>query len=144
MSIEIELNSRPLDNSPDNSTLTHFAIICGALRYCLGSARSMSFIKLAYIFDKTINLEENAFSSKVTLSAWNIDKDFKKSLILAEANGFLEFNSANKARVKISISDAGNEYLTSIEKNQVFTKYLKYLKDVKIPENRFNKITIRI
>ncbi|BCD99660.1 hypothetical protein [Marinagarivorans cellulosilyticus] len=144
MSIEIQLKPQFLDSAPDNSTLTHLAIICGALKHCLGSATTMSFIKLAYIFDKTINLEANAFSSKITLSSWNIDNDFKKSLIMAESNEFIELLIDKTSKeMKISLTDKGDIYLISVEKHQAFTNYLEYLKDIKIPENRFNNPIIR-
>ncbi|WP_028302370.1 hypothetical protein [Oceanospirillum beijerinckii] len=144
MSIEIQLKSRFLDCAPDNSTLTHLAIMCGALKYCLGSAKTMSFIKMAYIFDKTINLEANAFSSKITLSSWNIDNDFKKSLIMAESNGFIELIVDKSSKgVRISLTDKGDMYLGLVEGHKAFSNYLEYLKEVKIPENRFDNPIIR-
>tara|TARA_R110001583_G_scaffold59030_1_gene175667 strand:- start:2415 stop:2852 length:438 start_codon:yes stop_codon:yes gene_type:complete len=144
MSIEIQLKSQFLDSAPDNSTLTHLAIICGALKYCLGNAKVMSFIKLAYIFDKTINLEANAFASKITLSSWNIDNDFKKSLIMAESNGFIEFLIDKSSKeIRMSLTDKGDVYLSSVETHQAFANYLEYLKEIKIPENRFDNPIIR-
>lgn len=143
MSIEIQLNPSFLDGAPSNSTLAHLAIICGALKHCLGGAKAMSFIKLAYIFDKAINLEENAFSSKITLSSWNIDNDFKKSLIIAESNRFIEFLTDNSKGIKISLTDKGDIYLGSVEMHQAFKNYLDYLKEIKITENRFNSLIIR-
>jgi len=144
MSIEIELNPKFLDSAPDNSALTHLAIICGALKHCLGSAKTMSFIKLAYIFDKTINLEANAFSSKITLSSWNIDSDFKKSLIMAEYSEFIELLTDKASKeIRMSLTDKGDIYLSSVETHQAFENYLEYLKEIKIPENRFNNLIIR-
>jgi len=143
MSIEIQLNPSFLDGSPSNSTLIHLAIICGALKYCLGNAKTMSFIKLAYIFDKAINLEENAFSSKITLSSWNIDNDFKKSLIIAESNRFIDLLTDNSKEIKISLTDKGDIYISSVETHQTFKNYLDYLKKIKISENRFNNLIIR-
>ncbi|RBP84312.1 hypothetical protein EBI01_05905 [Marinomonas rhizomae] len=144
MSIDIQLKPQFLDSAPDNSTLTHLAIICGALKYCLGSAKTMSFIKLTYIFDKTLNLEANAFSSKITLSSWNIDNDFKKSLIMAESNGFIELLTDKASKeIRISPTDKGDIYLSSVETHQAFVNYLEYLKEIKIPENRFNNLIIR-
>ena len=143
MNIEIQLKSQFFDSAPENSSLTHLAVICGALTYCLGSAKAMSFIKLAYIFEKTINLEENAFSSKITLSPWNIDNDFKKSLILAESHNFIEMLIDSSGEIKISIVDKGRVYLTSVEHYDAFMDYLDYLKEIKISESRFNKPIIR-
>ncbi len=143
MNIEVELKSKFLDSAPDNSTLAHFVIICGALKHCLGSASTMSFIKLAYIFDKTINLEANAFASKITLSSWNIDNDFKKSLIMAESNDFIELLVDSSKEIRISLTDKGDIYLSSVEIYQVFANYLEYLKEIKIPENRFDNPIIR-
>ncbi len=143
MNIEIQLKSQFLDSAPDNSTLTHLAIICGALKHCLGSAKTMSFIKLAYIFDKAINLEANAFASKITLSPWNIDNDFKKSLIMAESIGFIELLTDKSKEIRISLIDKGEIYLSSVETHQAFESYLDYLKEIKIPENRFDNPIIR-
>lgn len=143
MSIEIKLKSQFLDGAPENSTLTHLAIICGTLKYCLGNAKKMSFIKLGYIFDKTINLEKNAFSSKITLSPWNIDYDFKKSLILAQSIEFIELLTDNSKEAKISITTKGDIYISSVEHHQVFKNYLDYLKEINIPENRFNNPIFR-
>lgn len=144
MSIEIRLNSTFLDSAPDNSTLTHLAIICGALKHCLGGAKAMSFIKLSYIFDKTINLETNAFSSKITLSSWNIDNDFKKSLIMASSNEFIELvTDKSSGRIVISLTDKGDIYLSSVETYQAFVNYLEYLKEIRISENRFDNPIIR-
>jgi len=143
MNIEIQLNPQFLDSAPDNSTLTHFAIICGALKHCLGNAKTMSFIKLAYIFDKARNLEANAFASKITLSSWNIDNDFKKSLIMAEYNDFIELLIDNSKEIRISLTDKGGIYLRSLETHQAFVNYLEYLKKIKIPENRFDNPVIR-
>lgn len=143
MNIEIELKSQFLDGAPENSTLTHLAIICGALTYCLGAANTMSFIKLAYIFEKTINLEENAFSSKITLSTWNIDNDFKRSLIMAESNQFIEMLIDKSGEMRLSIIEKGNLYLHALEKHGAFKNYLDYLKEIKISESRFNNIIIR-
>jgi hypothetical protein len=144
MSIEIRLKSQFLDSAPGNSTLTHLAIICGALKYCLGSAKSISFIKLVYIFDKTINLEANAFSSKITLAPWNIDNDFKKSLIMAEFNDYIELIPDKSTKeLRIFLTEKGEVYLSSIETNKVFSRYFEYLKEVRIPENRFHNPTIR-
>ncbi|BBB29913.1 hypothetical protein [Neptunomonas japonica] len=143
MSIEIQLKPQFLDSAPDNSTLTHLAIICGALKHCLGNAKTMSFIKLAYIFDKAINLEANAFASKITLSPWNIDNDFKKSLIMAESIGFIELLTDKSKEIRISLIDKGEIYLSSVETHQAFVNYLEYLKESKIPENRFDNPIIR-
>jgi len=143
MSMEIQLKPQFLDSAPDNSTLTHLAIMCCALKHCLGSAKTMSFIKLAYIFDKAINLEANAFASKITLSSWNIDNDFKKSLIMAESNGFIELLVDKSKGIRISLTDKGNIYLGSVETHQAFLNYLEYLKEIKIPENRFDNPIIR-
>ena len=89
----------------------------------------MSFIKLSYIFDKTINLETNAFSSKITLSSWNIDNDFKKSLIMASSNEFIELvTDKSSGRIVISLTDKGDIYLSSVETYQAFVNYLEYLK----------------
>ena len=144
MSIEIQLKSQFLDSAPDNSTLTHLVVICGALKYCLGTSKAMSFIKLSYIFDKAINLESNAFSSKITLSSWNIDNDFKKSLIMAENNGFIEISINTSNEIRISLTDKGDIYLCSVEVNQAFLNYLEYLKEVIIPESRFDNPLIRV
>lgn len=143
MSIEIQLKSQFLDSAPDNSTLIHMTVICGALKYCLGSARTMSFIKLAYIFDKTISLEANAFSSKITLSSWNIDSDFKRSLIMADSNEFIELLTDKSKELRMSLTDKGEMYLESVEAHKAFVKYLEYLKETKIPENRFDNPVIR-
>lgn len=144
MSIEINLGSQFLDGAPDNSTITQIAIICGALKYCLGGAKTMSFIKLAYIFDKAINLEVNAFKSKTTLSPWNIDNDFKRSLIIAESNNYIEIlPDKSSSGVRISLSDKGDVYLSSVETHRAFVNYLGYLKEIKIPENRFENPIIR-
>ncbi|CAM3505368.1 hypothetical protein [Parendozoicomonas haliclonae] len=144
MSIEIQLKSHFLDSAPDNSTLTHLAIICGALKHCLGNAKTMSFIKLTYIFDKTINLKANAFSSKITLLPWTIDNDFKKSLIMAESNHFIELLTDKSSKeIKISLTDKGDIYLSSVETHHAFADYLEYLKEIKIPENRFENPIIR-
>lgn len=143
MSIEIQLKNRFLDSAPDNSTLAHLTILCGALKYCLGSAKKMSFIKLAYIFDKTINLEENAFSSKITLSTWNVDSDFKKSLIIAESNGLVNFFIDSNKKVRISLASKGVLYLGYIEDNNIFINYINYLKEINISENRFDNLVIR-
>nr|WP_324259396.1 hypothetical protein [Cellvibrio fontiphilus] len=143
MNIEIQLKSHFFDTAPENSTLTHLAIICGGLTYCLGGAKVMSFIKLAYIFEKTIRLEKNAFSSKITLSSWNIDNDFKKSLILAESNRFIEMLIDSSGEIKISITDSGKAYLNSVEQHDAFKSYLDYLKEIKISESRFKKPIIR-
>ena len=143
MSIEIQLKSHLLDIAPENSTLTHLSIICGALKYCLGSAKTMSFIKLGYIFDKSINLKENAFSSKITLSPWNIDYDFKQSLILAQSIEFIELHTDNSKEVKISLTSKGETYLSSVDQHEAFKNYQDYLKEIKIPENRFNNPILR-
>ncbi len=143
MNIEIQLKSQFFDGAPENSTLTHLAIICGALTHCLGSAKAMSFIKLAYIFEKTLKLEKNAFSSKITLSTWNIDNDFKKSLILAESNEFIELLIDSSGEIKISVIDKGRTYLNSVEQHDAFKSYLDYLKEINISESRFKKPIIR-
>ncbi len=144
MTIEIKLKNTFLDSAPDNSTFTHFAIICGALKYCLGQAKYMSFIKLAYIFDKTINLENNAFSSKLTLSSWSVDSDFKKSLIMAESNKFVKFTVDKQSnKIRLSLGENGDSYLRSLENARAFSVYIEYLKEIKIPENRFDNLIIR-
>ncbi len=143
MSITIQLKSEFLDSAPDNSTLTHLAIICGALKYCLGGAKTMSFIKLAYIFDKTLNLEANAFASKITLSSWNISRDFKKSLIMAESNELIELLTDSSKEIRISLAGSGEAYLNFVETNEAFVSYLDYLKEIRISENRFDSLIIR-
>ncbi len=143
MTIEIQLESTFLDSAPDNSSFTHLTIICGALKYCLGSAKTMSFIKLAYIFDNTLKLEKYAFSSKITLSSWNIDSDFKRSLILAEFNKYIELLPDKSNELRVNLTDEGSAYLFSVEKHEAFKNYLHYLMDIKIPENRFQEPIIR-
>ena len=143
MTIDISIQSEFLDDTPNNSMFLHLTIICGALKFCLGQSKKMSFIKLAYIFDKTINLESGAFSSKITLSPWLIGADFKKSLVISEAHEYIEFHSKDGKGIKISISSKGEEYISNIEGLNIFQNYLDYLREIKLAENRFESPTIR-
>jgi hypothetical protein len=143
MKIDISLQSDFLDDTPNNSAYLHLAIITGALKYCLGQSKSMSFSKLAYIFDKAINKEAGAFKSKITLSPWIISSDFKKSLLIAEAHNYIELNPSPSNEIKINNSQDGDEYIAKIENLNIFEDYIEYLKKSKITEARFVRPVIR-
>lgn len=131
-----------LDESYDDSSYLYLSIICGALKYCLGQASTMSFIKLGYIFDKAIHLEKNAFKSKSTLSTWNISSTFRKFLIMAFKNKFIEIIPKGP-ELKISLSPEGEEYISEIEALEVFLEHLDYLKNISLPENKFDNFSFR-
>lgn len=143
MTIKVEIHSDLLSENPLESSYLHLTIICSALKYCLGRSKTMSFIKLAYIFDKTMALESGAFDSKLTLSPWRISLTYKKSLILSEAHDLVELNSKDAKEVRISITDKGLDFVNGVEGLEVFNKYLDYLRDINIAENRFNSMMIR-
>lgn len=103
----------------------------------------MSYSKLAYIFDKTINLDEKAVASSSTLKPWFIGGDFKKSLVIAEAQSYVLFEEDPKTGMKISNTDKGNEYVSSLEKMDVFQNYISYLKKMQFTEKKFEKPLIR-
>ena len=140
--ISIELNSEFLDESHSDSSYLYLSVICGALKYCLGQASSMSFIKLAYIFDKTTSLEPNAFESKATLATWDISKVFKSTLIIAYKNEYIDFHP-KESKLRISLSPKGDDYILSLESLGVFKEYREYLNKIKLPENRFDDIKLR-
>ncbi len=144
MAINGEITERLLGEAPTESSFLHLTIICSALKYCLGRSKGLSFIKLAYIFDKTILLDEGAFSSKVTLLPWNISSTYRTSLIMAEANGFIEINSKSSGEMSIGIKDSGLAFISEIEEVGAFSKYIRFLKRANIPENRFDFLTIRL
>ncbi|EHJ03306.1 hypothetical protein [Marinobacter manganoxydans] len=144
MAINGEITERFLGETPAESSFLHLTIVCGALKYCLGRSKGLSFIKLAYIFDKTILLDEGAFSSKVTLLPWNISSIYRTSLIMAEANGFIEINSKSSGEMSINLKGLGFEFISEIEKADAFSKYIRFLKLANIPENRFDFLTIRL
>lgn len=143
MKIDIDFSDDLLDGMPTDSTFLHLTIICGALKHCLGTSKTMTFIKLAYIFDKTLNLEEGAFLSKITLSPWLISKVFKKSLIIAAANEYLELNAKEGKEIRISITSKGSYFIEKVERLNAFRAYLDYLKEIKLAENRFDNLKFR-
>lgn len=143
MSVDIFLPSEFLDDSPSDSQYLHFTIICGALKFCLGTSKAMSFTKLAYIFDKTMRLEDGAFNSKMTLSPWLISSDFKKSLIIAESLKFIELNVDSKNSVRTSNLINGDEFINEIENIGVFKAYIDYLLNAKVSEVSFESPVIR-
>lgn len=143
MIIDIEIHRDHLSQTPLDSRYLHLTILCGALKYCLGPAKKMSFIKLGYIFDKTIILEAGAFKSKLTLSAWSVGSTYKKALIFSEANNFIEITDNKSKGILINISENGDDFIRNIEKLDVFNEYIEYIKEINITESRFDDITIR-
>jgi hypothetical protein len=143
MKINAEIRGNMLADSPLSSSFLHASIICGALTYCIGNARGMSYIKLGYIFDKTLAREDGAFDSKLTLLPWKISLAYKKALILCQANRFIDMTSASDGEVKLSIAGQGVFFLTEAERLGSFCQYINFLKGVSLPENRFKNITIR-
>lgn len=143
MSINISIANDLSKGAPSSSMYLHLCIICSALKYCRGASKGMTYSKLAYIFDKTIILDENAITSFSTLKPWFIGGDFKKSLVIAESQSFVLFEEDQKAGMKISNTDKGNEYVSSLENMDVFQNYISYLKRMQFTEKKFEKPLIR-
>lgn len=144
MKINIELSKDTIDGVPTDSLMLQIAIVCAALKYALGSAKTMSFIKLAYLFDKTIDNATEASISRLALTPWVISKKYKNALLVSESYGYVELLAKSGKELRISLTDKGSDFLLEVERLRAFEKYVAFLKASKgLTESRFNSIKLR-
>lgn len=139
--MEIILSDDLQDYQPDSSYIVHLVILCASLKYCLGTSKSMSFKKLSYIFDNVLKKEEDRLRIKQTLLPWDIEGYFRKSLILANSENYLELLSKN-SMLTVAITDQGENFVNSIEEGGQFSSYVELIKSVKRKETEFSQFNI--
>jgi len=139
--MEIILSDDLQDYQPDSFYIVHLVILCASLKYCLGTSKSMSFKKLSYIFDNVLKKEEDRLRIKQTLLPWDIEGYFRKSLILANSENYLELLSKN-SMLTVAITDQGENFVNSIEEGGQFSNYVELIKSVKRKETEFSQFNI--
>ncbi len=139
--MEILIDNDLSDIHPDNTLIIHLVILCCALEYCLGSSKSMSFKKLSYIFDNVIKKNQAAFKATNTIVAWDIEGYFRKSLIMAEAGGYIKFLSKIGA-ITLQIDNKGRGLITLVEESNRFESYIGLVKKSKYKETDFKSPNI--
>jgi hypothetical protein len=139
--MEIILSDDLQDYQPDSFYIVHLVILCASLKYCLGTSKSMTFKKLSYIFDNVLKKEEDRLRIKQTLLPWDIEGYFRKSLILANSENYLELLSKN-SMLTIAITDQGENFVNSIEEGGQFSSYVELIKSVKRKETEFSQFNI--
>ncbi|MBA6372733.1 hypothetical protein H4J56_15020 [Colwellia sp. BRX8-4] len=139
--MEILIDNDLSDLHPDNTFIIHLVILCCGLEYCLGSSKSMTFKKLSYIFDNVVKKNQMAFKASNSIVAWDIEGYFRKSLIMAEAGGYIKFLSKAGA-VTLQIDDKGRRLITMVEVNKRFESYISLVKRSKYKETDFKSPNI--
>jgi hypothetical protein len=139
--MEIVIDADLSDLHPDNTFVIHLVILCCALEYGLGSSKSMSFKKLSYIFDNVIKKNHSAFNAANSLVAWDVEGYFRKSLLMAEANGYLDFIS-KEGMFSLQINDKGKSLLAEVERSRQFESYISLVKKSKYKETDFKSPSI--
>ncbi|GEM_PF-3574961 len=139
--MEIVLNDDLQDCHPDSFYVIHLIILCASLKYCLGASKSMTFKKLSYIFDNVLKKDNKSLQSKKVLMPWDIEGYFRKSLILANSEGYIELHSKN-SMLTVVLSEDGECFLNKIEEHGSFLKYLELIKSVNRKEAEFSQFNI--
>ncbi|MFT6128000.1 MAG: hypothetical protein ACJAVA_002497 [Flavobacteriaceae bacterium] len=139
--MEILIDNDLSDLHPDNTFIIHLVILCCGLEYCLGASKSMTFKKLSYIFDNVVKKNQMAFKASNSIIAWDIEGYFRKSLIMAEAGGYIKFLSKAGA-VTLQIDDKGRRLITMVEVNKRFESYISLVKRSKYKETDFKSPNI--
>jgi hypothetical protein len=139
--MEILIDSDLRDLYPDNTFLIHLVILCCALEYCLGSSKSMSFKKLSYIFDNVVKKNQTAFKATNSVVAWDIEGYFRKSLIMAEAGGYIQFLSKTGS-ITLQLGEKGSHLVAMVERNKRFESYIGLVKSSKYKETDFKSPNI--
>ena len=100
--------------------------------------RLFSFLtdKLSYIFDNVIKKNQAAFKATNTIVAWDIEGYFRKSLIMAEAGGYIKFLSKIGA-ITLQIDNKGRGLITLVEESNRFESYIGLVKKSKYKETDF-------
>jgi hypothetical protein len=139
--MEIVLNEELSDYQPDSFYIVHLVILCSALKYCLGASKSMSFKKLSYLFDKVLKREKQMLRIKQTLFPWDVDGYFRKALILAKSEGYIELLSKSY-ELTVILTERGDTFVSSVESDGHFSDYIDMLKATKKSEKEFSQITL--
>ncbi|WP_076417958.1 hypothetical protein [Colwellia sp. UCD-KL20] len=139
--MEIVLSDDLQDYQPDSFYIIHLVILCASLKYCLGASKSMSFKKLSYVFDNVLKKEGDHLQLKKTLLPWDIEGYFRKSLILANAENYLELISKN-SMLTVVLTDHGEHFVSSVELSGHFLNYIELIKSVRRKETEFSKFNL--
>lgn len=139
--MQIVLNEDLKDCRPDTFYVIHLFILCAALKYCLGSSKTMSFKKLSYIFDNVLKKDKECLSLKKTLLPWDIEGAFRKSLLLANSESYIEMLSKG-SMLNVVLTDEGDKFIAEIESKGQLSSYLKLIKTINKKETEFSDFKI--
>lgn len=139
--MQIILNDDLKDCYPDSFYVIHLFILCAALKYCLGASKTMSFRKLSYIFDNVLKKDKKSLSLKKTLLPWDVEGAFRKSLLLANAESYIEMLSKD-SMLNVVLTDEGEEFIAKIESKGQLSSYLKLIKTINRKETEFSDFRI--
>lgn len=139
--MQIILNEDLKDCHPDSFYVIHLFILCAALKYCLGTSKTMSFKKLSYIFDNVLKKNRESLSLKKTFLPWDIEGAFRKSLLLANSESYIEMLSKD-SMLNVVLTDEGEKFVAEIESKSQLSGYLNIIKTINKRETEFSNFRI--
>ena len=139
--MQVILNGDLRDCHPDSFYVVHLFILCASLKYCLGASKSMSFKKLSYIFDNVLKKESESLHVKNMLLPWDIEGAFRKTLLLASAEDYIELLSKD-SKLNVVLAKDGEEFVAEIEIRGQFSSYLELIKKINRRETEFSQFNI--
>jgi hypothetical protein len=140
--MEIVFDESFKDIEPDNNSYFHLLIMCLTLKFCLGQSKTMSYIKLSYIFDITIKRKFGSSASTKLIEPWDVGGYFRITLLLANSLNLIKLDSGAKG-LSISLTDKGLEYISPVTEDNAFSAYVNFLKTSKFTEKDFLEPTIK-
>ncbi|MGI2216093.1 hypothetical protein ACRN94_03665 [Shewanella baltica] len=139
--MQIILNENLRDYHPDSFYVIHIFILCATLKYCLGTSKSISFKKLSYVFDNVLKKDNEISSVKKTLLPWDIEGNFRRALLLANAEKCINFLSKG-SKINVVLTDIGENLVAEIENRGQLSSYLNIIKKTNIKEADFTHFEI--
>lgn len=139
--MEVILNEDLKDCHPDSFYVIHLFILCAALKYCLGTSKTMTFKKLSYIFDNVLRKDKESLSLKTTLLPWDIEGAFRKSLLLANSESYIEMLSKD-SMLNVVLTDEGKKFIAEVESKGQLSGYLELIKTINKKETEFSDFRI--
>jgi len=118
--IKININKKKvLENSSENSRANLIVLLLILKHTVKGKTKSISFNKLAYVFDAICKNRKESKGTVLLSSPWQISMSLKKMIILACENALIDI-VRNGSSVKFTIGNKGLELLDKIEKESLF------------------------
>lgn len=139
--MQIILNEDLKDCQPDSFYVIHLFILCAALKYCLGASKAMSFKKLSYIFDNVLKKDKKSLILKKTLLPWDVEGAFRKTLLLANAESYVEMLS-KESMLNVVLTDEGEKFVAEVESKGQLSSYLNLIKIINKKETEFSDFII--